>query len=262
MESTTKALLALVLSLLSVTVNAAKLALIIDDVGYRRTDVGVLNLPVPVTLSVLPHTPWGNELAIEGWRRGHEIMLHLPMVAEAGNKLGPSAITASMDEWQIALTIKRALADIPFVTGLNNHMGSQLTQQRQVMDRVMTEVSKQKLYFIDSLTTPESTAFEAAQNAGIPSLKRHVFLDNQLDEAYLQQQLQQAIDISKRYGKAILIGHPYPETLAFLETALPKLKQQDIQLVTPSSLLSKLQRAQLKTVAPATAYLHKLTPTL
>ncbi|WP_229360376.1 divergent polysaccharide deacetylase family protein [Ferrimonas sediminicola] len=239
-------------------VTAAELTLIIDDVGYRQTDKGVLALPAATTLSVLPHTPWGRQLAVAGWRRGHEIMLHLPMLADGGNALGPSALVGGMSPWEMRLTIKRALADIPFVRGVNNHMGSTLTRQRPLMDRVMGELSQHHLYFVDSLTTPDSVAFDAAREQGIPALRRHVFLDNETEEVDLEKQFSQAITIARKHGQAVLIGHPYPETLAFLEQALPTLASQGVSLVPASALLSDKQRAQLRPMAPPTAFLHRL----
>ncbi|WP_245568320.1 divergent polysaccharide deacetylase family protein [Ferrimonas futtsuensis] len=248
----------LALLLWAQTAAAAELTLIIDDVGYRQTDKGVLALPAATTLSVLPHTPWGRQLAIAGWRRGNEIMLHLPMLADGGNALGPSALVGGMTPWEVQVTIKRALADIPFVQGINNHMGSTLTRQRPMMDSVMTEVADRDLYFVDSLTTPDSVAYDAAVAQGIPALKRHVFLDNETQEVDLQKQFDQAVTIAKRYGRAVLIGHPYPETLAFLEQTLPILEDQGVSLVPASALLSDEQRAQLRPLKPPTAFLHKL----
>ncbi|USD37559.1 divergent polysaccharide deacetylase family protein [Ferrimonas sp. SCSIO 43195] len=255
---TIKQIVAAVLLCCSTLATAAELSLIIDDVGYRHTDHRVLNLPAGTTLSVLPHTPWGRQLAVSGWRQGHEIMLHLPMLAEAGNALGPSALLPGMSQWQVQLTIKRALADVPFVRGVNNHMGSELTRQRPMMDKVMTELAERKLFFVDSLTTPESVAYDSAAAHGIPALKRHVFLDNETQDVDLNRQFEQALTIAQKYGKAVLIGHPYPETLSYLERNLSRLPEMGIRLVPTSTLLSDRQRQWMRPVQPPTAYLHKL----
>ena len=119
---------------------------------------------------------------------------------------------------------------IPHVQGINNHMGSLLTQKDEHMQWVMEIVKQRGLYFIDSLTSNHSVALQQARKIGIPSLKRDVFLDNELDTASLQEQFDVAVSIAKKRGYAVLIGHPYPETLAFLNKAIPTLSTHNIKL--------------------------------
>src|SRR5690554_7948491 len=61
-------------------------------------------------------------------------------------------------------------------------------------------------------------------------MKRHVFLDNDTDEQALLKQFSKAMRVAKKQGKVVLIGHPYPETLAFLEKNLSLLDEHNIQL--------------------------------
>jgi hypothetical protein len=39
-----------------------------------------------------------------------------------------------------------------------------------------------------------------------------VFLDNERDERLIGRQLDQALRIARRRGRAVAIGHPYPQT--------------------------------------------------
>ena len=96
----------------------------------------------------------------------------------------------------------------------------------------MKVVQQRGLYFIDSLTNPLSVAESEAQQAGIPTDRRDVFLDNDRSLDGLFQQFQRAMDIAERKGSAILIGHPYPETLDFLEVVLPELIASDEVIIT------------------------------
>tara|TARA_R110001592_G_scaffold166843_1_gene402103 strand:- start:392 stop:991 length:600 start_codon:yes stop_codon:yes gene_type:complete len=124
--------LIILLTLLSITPLAtaknAQVAIIIDDIGYRKSDAAVLTLPGAITFAILPHTPYGKRLALEGYHKNNEIILHIPMEAENGKKLGPGALTVKMNEESIRHQLALAFAEIPFAIGINNHMGSKLTK--------------------------------------------------------------------------------------------------------------------------------------
>ncbi|MBY6019503.1 divergent polysaccharide deacetylase family protein [Halomonas denitrificans] len=215
-----------------------RLSLIIDDIGAREADRAALTLPTEVTLAFLPHTPWGRELALQAWRQDRELMLHLPMATTGPKSPGPWAIEPGQDRWQVQYRVKKALADIPFVTGVNNHMGSAITPDPDRMAWVMEVLSLKGLYFVDSVTTSDSRAYEQALAWGVATKKRDVFLDPDRAEGTLEKQWAEALRQAGKFGEVVVIGHPYPETLTFLEATLPTLAEQDIQLVPLSALFT------------------------
>merc|ERR1711879_166550 len=217
---------------LSALADNAKLAVIIDDLGYHQRGCrDVLNLPGPLNLAFLPHTPFAREYADKAYQAGHAIMLHLPMSNHRGVKLGPGGVNDGMSSDELAQTMRDGLISIPHVQGFNNHMGSRLTENRTAMNTLMSVAAEQGLFFIDSRTTVKPTAQQAARDANIPNLRRHVFLDNNTEQAALAKQFDQAIRKARKKGLAVLIGHPYPETLAFLQQRLHHL-EPDIQLIS------------------------------
>lgn len=225
----------------------AKIAIIIDDLGYRLSrSKRAINLPGQITVAVIPHSPHAVELANFAAQQGKEVMLHAPMSNLLDKPLDEGALTAAMDHSQFANVLNDNLESVPHVKGLNNHMGSELTQQRQPMQWLMGELKKRDLYFVDSRTSPQSLAWEVAHEANLPALKRDIFLDNDLDPEKIAAQFDQLLTISRERGYAVAIAHPYPETLLFLESVLPTLAQQGYQLVPVSNLLSSLQ-PQVKT---------------
>lgn len=216
---------------------AAQLALIIDDIGYRHTDEAVLTLPSTVTLSVLPHTPLSKQLAKAGHAKGHEIMLHLPMEALNGKALGPGGLTSTMNEAQIRTKVLDAIASVPFAKGMNNHMGSLLTQLDEPMLWVMESLKQKQLYFVDSMTTQFTRARDNADLLGVPTLKRQLFLDNNLSESALEKQFNLMVEQAHIQGNLVAIAHPHPETIRFLRANLARLKAEGIELVPTSKLL-------------------------
>ncbi len=209
------------------------LIIIIDDVG-NNGPLGdrAVALPGPVTLAFLPHTPHAKRLANKAAENNKGIMLHAPMANATGAALGPGALTQDMTPAELQEILSESLDSIPHVQGVNNHMGSVLTADQTAMSSIMKVVQQRGLYFIDSLTNPLSVAESEAQQAGIPTDRRDVFLDNDRSLDGLFQQFQRAMDIAERKGSAILIGHPYPETLDFLEVVLPELIASDEVIIT------------------------------
>ncbi|RUO81128.1 hypothetical protein CWI84_03180 [Idiomarina tyrosinivorans] len=214
----------------------AKLAIVIDDIGNHRADLRWTELPGDLTFAILPYTPFAHAFAIKAHFSRKEVLLHMPMEAVHGNRLGPGAITMDMSAQQIKLTLTRALESLPYVSGMNNHMGSEFTQHTLSMQAVMETLQNKQLFFLDSRTSAKTIAEDMAKLYGVPTTRRNVFLDNQRDSRSLQRQFDRALEIAKQRGHAVLIGHPYPETLSFLQQALPQLNNSDIELVYASRL--------------------------
>jgi len=215
---------------------SAVVAIIIDDIGYRKTDINVLQLPTNITLSVLPHTPYGKQIAQQGFNANHDVMLHIPMEATNGKFLGPGGLTHDMDEETIRRHLKAAYKEVPFAIGINNHMGSLLTALEQPMSWVMKFIKEKNMIFIDSATSTQSKAGSIAKTLGILTRPRNVFLDNQLEHAYIAQQFEQLIKQAKQKKSAIAIAHPHPETINSIKRLLPLLSEQQIELVTVTEL--------------------------
>lgn len=222
-----------------ITAAGAQLAIIIDDIGYnlalgrRATD-----LDGAFTLAILPLTSHTRELAQRGYDRGKEVMLHVPMSNTRDLPLGKGGLYSGMQRKGFLTTLRANLADISHVRGVNNHMGSQLTQELEPMHWLMSELAQKDLYFIDSRTSAASKALAVANVYQLPSMKRDVFLDNSRDREQIQKELLKAIKLAKRQGKAIAIGHPYPETLRVLEEIRALLELHEVELVSVSRLLA------------------------
>jgi polysaccharide deacetylase 2 family uncharacterized protein YibQ len=221
-----------------------RIAIVIDDIGYRYTDKHVLSLPGAITYSILPHTPYGKRIATKANAKNKEVMLHIPMEAENGKKLGPGALTSNMNEAEILASLNASLAEVPFAIGINNHMGSRLTQLDEPMTWTMNFLKQHHLLFLDSKTSPYSKAGSIAKLVGVPVKNRHVFLDNQLTDSYITKQFQSLIKHAKSQKVAIAIAHPHPETIQALKRLIPTLAQNNIELVPLSTLYSTLTSYQ------------------
>jgi len=213
------------------------IAIIIDDVGHNLHEGERLaNIDQPLTLAFLPYRRHTDALARLAHSRNKEIMLHAPMANTRNFSLGPGGLTSDMDERSVTATLRRALKSIPYVQGVNNHMGSLLTQQLEPMDWVMKELYRYPVYFIDSRTIASSVAGNVAEAYQIPTMTRDVFLDHEQTEEFIDQQFRELVRRAKKNGSAIGIGHPHPVTIDYLEKHLPLLDEQGVAIATVSGL--------------------------
>ena len=223
------------------------IAIIIDDLGNAHPrDKRAVLLPGKLSLAFLPHTPYTKELANLAYALHKDVLLHLPMQSTDDEALGPGGLTLEMDAPQLVHAFLSRLASVPHAVGVNNHMGSLLTQHPGHMQWLMQAMSKTgSLFFIDSFTAAKSIAYKIATENWIPNMKRDVFLDSVRDPAAIHREFFRLLEIARKNGIALAIGHPYPETLAALEALLPTLSQRGIRLVPVSQLIKlDIQRIQ------------------
>ncbi len=251
----------------SYATEAAKIALIIDDLGdHWRSGARAIDLPGSITYAFLPHTPYAVEFANRAHAQGKGVMLHLPMQAMTAKKLGPGGLTLDMDKKTFIQTVNQAIRAIPHVSGINNHMGSLLTQHPGHMQWLMAEIGRhQELFFLDSRTTHHTVAEQVARENRIPTRRRDIFLDDNPDPEAIAHQFHRLVKKAKRDGIAIAIGHPYDTTLSLLEQQLPRLKEKGIQLVLVSELFHpspeitpKLRMAESSQIDHQLVYLDEL----
>ncbi|ROP56244.1 hypothetical protein EDF81_3796 [Enterobacter sp. BIGb0383] len=226
---------------LAAPVFAGKLAIVIDDFGYRpHTENQVLAMPPALSVAVLPNAPHAREMATKAHQAGHEVLIHLPMAPLSKQPLEKDTLRPDMSSDEIERIIREAVNSVPYAVGLNNHMGSAMTSSLFGMQKVMQALERYNLYFLDSMTIGNSQAMRAAAGTGVKVIKRKVFLDDTQNEADIRRQFTRAVELARRNGSAIAIGHPHPSTVRVLQQMLPTLPS-DITLVQASSLLNEPQ---------------------
>ncbi|MDQ6780856.1 MAG: divergent polysaccharide deacetylase family protein [Candidatus Eremiobacteraeota bacterium] len=226
-------------ALRSAPLKTAQLAIIIDDCGYSmERDRRFLQLPIPVTLSILPMTPHGKEIAAEAQVAGKFIMLHLPMEPESAQAHpGPGAITTAMTDAQVHDQVESDVESLPPVLGANNHMGSKATSDARVMRDVLGVFQERHLFFIDSLTSGSSVGGSLAKQLGVATTSRDVFLDNSTTLPYIEGQLDEAQRVALKQGSAVAIGHPNATTAQALTAYIPRMQAAGITFVPAQSLV-------------------------
>lgn len=216
--------------------NKAYMSIIIDDLGQSsERDNRTLALPGPVTMAVMPDTPHATTFARQAHKAGKTVILHMPMDPATG----PYAWHPEVALTELARRLDAALAKVPYAAGINNHMGSRMTAQRQPMAWLMGELQQRHLFFVDSRTSAATVAAAEAQAQGLAHVSRDVFLDDVRTTEAITRQLHQGIALARKQGSVVLIGHPYPQTLEVLERELPGLKSQGITLIGLAQMIAE-----------------------
>jgi hypothetical protein len=206
-----------------------KVAIVIDDLGPNKQMAGeVLKLKGALTLSILPQQDYSLWIAEEGNRLGRDIMIHIPMEAAKPLRLGKGGLYTWMTDQEISQTMQEDIRSVPHIKGANNHMGSLFTRDERVMNTVISELKERGLFFLDSLTTPETVGFKLAKAQGIKTLRRDVFLDDSDDLGKIEIQWNKLIKEAKQRGHAVALGHPRKNTIEFLQKVLNSNKEVTI----------------------------------
>lgn len=215
-----------------------RIVIIIDDMGHSlQRGRAALKLPGKLNYAVIPYTRHGVALAEQAFAAGKEVLLHAPMSTVDNEPLGRGGLTPDLDRESFRATLDGALAQVPHAQGINNHMGSDLTQRRPQMAWLMQELRWRELYFVDSRTSEYTVAATVAQEFNVPHVSRNVFLDNDRDPALIDERFRELLAQAEREGLAVAIGHPYPETIAYLSEELLKVRDRGFRPVFVSEVV-------------------------
>jgi len=222
-----------------------RVAIIVDDIGMSKEPIDkLLELPAPVTFSVLPNLPYSKYAAEMARNKGWEVMLHLPMEPMESSgytaaDAGKDALLVGLPKEAVLAKLDKNLSSVPYIKGVNNHMGSKFMENEELMEVVLEEIKRRGLFFIDSLTSSGSVGYKTALSLGMKTGKRDVFLDNSSKEvSYVKSQIEKLVELSEKNGYAIGICHPYPGTVQALAETIPLIGSR-VDLVPVSGVLTQ-----------------------
>lgn len=216
-----------------------KIAIIVDDIGYNKKIVDkFLGLDAVLTFSILPYSPFQESIARAAHSKGFDVMLHLPMEPNEYPTVnpGPGTLLTSMSPDRLINQLNKNLDSIPWIKGVNNHMGSKMTTVSTQLYQIFSVLKKRKLFFIDSRTTTDTLCKPSAHLLQVPFAQKDVFLDHIQKPDFIRKQINRLIQIANSHGEAIGIAHPHAMTYDILREVLPELKKKAI-LVNASEVV-------------------------
>lgn len=216
-------------------------AIIIDDIGYDLNAVkDLLKIKADLTFSIVPFQAHTSEAAVMLHKAKKETLLHLPMepVSYPREKPGEGALFTDMNDEEILFQLKKDIAAVPYISGINNHMGSKFMMDENKLVLIFKEMKRDKLFFVDSRTSADSKTLAAAKKTNMKVAERKIFIDNNRNYNDIYNNL---INISKSDDSSpmIIIGHPYPETVRALKNATAVLREKGVSIVPVSKIIKK-----------------------
>lgn len=230
---------------------APMIAIMIDDLGISEDRARLMSaLPGPLTLAFMPYGEDVAALAEIATNAGHELFLHLPMEPlDATFDPGPHALLGGVSSDELMRQLLWNLERFDGYVGVNNHMGSELTQDLAAMNLVMAELRTRDLMFVDSLTAPASVAYSTARRHGLPAVRRDLFIDNVAERDAIYAQLYALEAMALHRGYALGIAHPYDITAEVLAEWLPSVQARGFRLVPASAIVTHNEDHLTRTAA-------------
>jgi polysaccharide deacetylase 2 family uncharacterized protein YibQ len=217
-----------------------RIAVVIDDVGYKDNLGPFLDLGIPLTFAILPYERYSKIVAAELTKKGMPYILHLPLEPLGYPKVDPgkAALLVNMTDKEIKKKFLSDLASVPGVSGVNNHMGSRFSEDQGKM-RVLLELVKSKgLFYFDSYTSTATKAGKAAAEVSLPFAQNTLFVDLQDNPGFMKKQFSIAIKKINKYGQCAVIGHIHKKFMPqALKDAISMMKDNNIEFVYLADLV-------------------------
>ncbi len=217
------------------------IAIVLDDLALNLPNTRkAIALPAPLSMAFMTYGYDLERLTRSAREAGHELLVHMPMEPrDRSTDAGPNVLTTGMSRAVLAKRIDWGLTRFDGYVGINNHMGSRFTASAPEMTQVMTALKRRGLMFLDSQTVSDSVGGQVAEAAGVPFVRRDVFIDNTPEAEKIRIQLAKLERLASRRGYAVGIGHPYSETIEVLEAWIPEAKARGFVFVPISNIVGR-----------------------
>ncbi|MDY6820229.1 MAG: divergent polysaccharide deacetylase family protein [Deferribacterota bacterium] len=217
-----------------------RIAIILDDGGYNIELIKrVARLPYPITVSILPFSPYDKESADLLRQAGKGVFLHLPLEPYGYPKIypGKGAVLLNTPTGLIDVIINKDVERIGEIDGANNHMGSKFTENRDRVTLLLKSLSRYTDIFIDSRTSNKSVAYDVCRSVMQICGYNSLFIDNENNKSYVLDKLEKAYKIAVEKKKIIIIGHVRKHTVDALVEALPHYEKKGIKFMFVKDIL-------------------------
>lgn len=204
-----------------------KLAIIIDDVASYEHINEIKKINLKLTPSLMPASKdFPNTPKIA--KNLEFYMIHLPLEALNYNSNSIKTLKTNDSFEEISKEIYEIRKDFPNAKFINNHTGSKFTSNKKAVIKLLNALDKYGFIFIDSKTISNSKVEEVLKSKNQKYIFRDVFLDNTQNLKDIENELKKAVQIAKKRGFAIAIGHPKKQTLKVLRNSGDILKGVEV----------------------------------
>lgn len=224
----------------------ARVAIVIGGLAVSQTgtQAAIAKLPPEVTLAF---ASGGNSIGRwmeEGRRRGHEIVMQMPMEPfdYPGVDPGRNTLTVSATPEENLDSLRRVLARTTNYTSVMNYMGARFTADADAMAPIMAELARRGLGYVDDGSSARSIAPELAAQDGVPLAVADAQIDLQQERGAILKKLDQLEATARAKGFAIGTGSAFDVTVEAVATWVNEAKMRGIEIVPVSAVAADPQR--------------------
>ncbi|SCW26434.1 hypothetical protein SAMN02983004_00076 [Borreliella japonica] len=205
-----------------------KFYLIIDDVGYDEFMLEqFIKLNLEINYAIIPFLPKSMSLYKKLKNSNKTVIIHFPMQSKHRNSIEKFHINIKDKKEEIHKKIEKTFKKYPDAKIMNNHMGSLITSNKDLMKIILIKLKEINRYFFDSVTIAGNVPETIGKEIGIRVERRDVFLDSKDTEESVLKELEKAKNIARKRGIVRVIGHIWSKnTLKVLEKEEPNLNQE------------------------------------
>ena len=224
----------------------ARVAIVIGGLAVSQTGTqsAIAKLPAEVTLAFAPQ---GNSIGRwmqEARRRGHEIVMQIPLEPFDYPNVNPGRNTLTVDAGaeENLKNLRWALSRTTNYTGVMNYMGARFATDASAMEPVLAELGKRGLGYLDDGSTARSAAPDIAVREGVPLAVGDTTIDAVQDRGAVLKKLDQLEATARAKGFAVGIGSAFNVTVDTVDAWADEAKRRGIELVPFSAVATDPQR--------------------
>ncbi|MFC1517037.1 divergent polysaccharide deacetylase family protein [Candidatus Margulisiibacteriota bacterium] len=215
-----------------------RVAIIIDDAGPRGGYYkSLFALPGKVTVAIIPATVRAKEIAKRAKAKGFEVIGHIPMEPLYKKIESAKMLRTSMSKQGIKSNLDFYLSALPDIAGINNHMGSKVSIHKDTLAQIMQVLKRRKMFFIDSRTNSKSIIPAVAKQYGVQCLRSDIFIDGDQDPIEIEEKLHRLVNIARKRGYAIGIGHIHRQNTLRAIAKIMKKYGREVRFVGVSEIV-------------------------
>jgi hypothetical protein len=223
-------------------VQGPKIAIVVSGLGIsaKATAAALATLPPGITLAFAPYADDVQRWVSEARKRGHEVLLEVPMEPYdfPDSDPGPHTLRTGSGEDSNIDRLTWSLTRFTGYAGVTNLLGGRFMADPASLEPVMTFLARRGLVFFDSGSATRSAAPDVAQRTGAPFVQSATDIDAIQTGMEIDQRLSELEARARLNGSASGSAFLYPITIERLAAWAQGLPGRGFVLVPASAIVT------------------------
>jgi polysaccharide deacetylase 2 family uncharacterized protein YibQ len=223
-------------------VQGPKIAIVVSGLGIsaKATAAAITALPPGITLAFAPYSDDVQRWVGEARKRGHEVLLEVPMEPYdfPDSDPGPHTLRTGTGEDSNIDRLTWSLTRFTGYAGVTNLLGGRFMADQASLEPVMTFLARRGLVFFDSGSATRSAAPDVAKSINAPFVQSATNVDAIQTGMEIDQRLSELEARARLNGSASGSAFLYPITIERLAAWAQGLPGRGFVLVPASAIVA------------------------